>query len=110
MAAQVEIIFELADGSERRVGGDVGASVMDTAIGEGVPGIVAECGGALSCATCHVYVDEQWLPRLDAKDPFEDEMLEGTASERADNSRLSCQIRLSPELDGLRVRIPPTQY
>lgn len=108
--AGVQVVFELPDGSERSVSGDIGASVMDTAIGQGVPGIVAECGGALSCATCHVYVDAEWMPHLDEKDPFEDEMLEGTASERGPTSRLSCQIRLSPELDGIRVKVPPTQY
>ena len=106
----VEVRFELASGEVRTVSGPAGASIMDTAISNGVPGIVAECGGALSCATCHVQVGADWLASLDAMDPFEDEMLEGTATPRQPNSRLSCQIRLAPELSGIVISVPETQY
>lgn len=87
----------------------IGDSVMETAIQNGVDGIVAECGGNCQCATCHVYVDEAWLPRLRKMQDDEDAMLGSTASERKPNSRLSCQIRVTEALDGLVVRTPPTQ-
>jgi len=87
----------------------LGDSVMETAIQNNVDGIVAECGGSCMCATCHVYVVEQFLPLLEAPDDTELSMLEGTASERKPNSRLSCQIRVTKELDGLVVHTPPTQ-
>ncbi|TKT74478.1 2Fe-2S iron-sulfur cluster-binding protein [Aquamicrobium sp. LC103] len=109
-AASVVVRFRLANGTTVEASGACGASVMETAISGSVPGILAECGGALSCATCHVYVDEEWLDRFGPMDPFEDEMLEGTASPRQRGSRLSCQIRLSPELSGIVLTIPPTQY
>lgn len=86
-----------------------GDSVMEGAIQNGIEGIVAECGGSAMCATCHVYVDEKFLPRIAPPDSNEEAMLESTASERLPNSRLSCQIFVRPELDGLIVRMPPTQ-
>src|SRR3989442_9339105 len=91
--------------------GDVpsGDSVMEGAIQNSVDGIVAECGGNCQCATCHVYVDENWLSALDPIDPDQDAMLNATASPRESNSRLSCQIKVSAKLDGLIVRTPPTQ-
>ena len=88
---------------------DAGTSVMMAAVTQDVDGIVAECGGSLMCATCHVYVDEAFADRLPAMTPDEDEMLEAAASERLPSSRLSCQIELSDELDGLVVRLPDTQ-
>ena len=91
------------------LGGAEGDSVMQTATGAGVPGIVAECGGSAMCATCHVYVDEAWADRLPPPLATELEMLECTAAERLPNSRLSCQIKLSAALDGLVVRIPERQ-
>jgi ferredoxin len=72
-------------------------------------GIVAECGGSAMCGTCHVYVDPAWLDKLPAPLPNELEMLECTAAERLPESRLSCQIKLTPGLDGLVVRIPDRQ-
>lgn len=110
MSDTVTVEFRLPDGRSIEAQGATGASVMEVAISNGVNGVVAECGGALSCATCHVYIGEDWLDRLGAMDPFEEEMLEGTASPREANSRLSCQVRLSPELSGIVVTIPPTQY
>ncbi|MEA2177296.1 MAG: ferredoxin, 2Fe-2S [Solirubrobacteraceae bacterium] len=97
------------DGTPEQVQADVGTSVMMAAVTQDVDGIVAECGGSLMCATCHVYVDEAFADRLPEMSPDEDEMLEAAASERLPNSRLSCQLVLTDELDGLVVRLPETQ-
>ena len=97
------------DGTEHLVDADVGTSVMMAAVSSDIDGIVAECGGSLMCATCHVYVDPAFAERLPPRSPDEDEMLEAAASERLQNSRLSCQIELTDELDGLVVRLPETQ-
>jgi 2Fe-2S ferredoxin len=82
---------------------------MQIATGNGIDEIVAECGGNAMCATCHVYVDEGWIPRLVSMSEEEDELLSGVAAERLPNSRLSCQIKVTPELDGLIVRLPERQ-
>ena len=82
---------------------------METAIKNNVKGIDAECGGCLSCATCHVYVDPAWFDKLPEPDEDEADMLGFVAAERQPTSRLSCQIIVSDALDGLVVRIPPTQ-
>jgi 2Fe-2S ferredoxin len=103
------IHYILKDGTARSVEAKPGASVMETAIRHNIRGIDAECGGSCSCATCHVYVDEADLPRLTPPDEMEDELLDGTASARAPNSRLSCQITVTAELEGLTVRVPETQ-
>ena len=87
----------------------VGTSVMQAAIFNGVDGITAECGGSCMCATCHVYVKEDMLALTPPMDADEDAMLEGTASERKPNSRLSCQLVVTPEMDGLVVYLPETQ-
>jgi 2Fe-2S ferredoxin len=87
----------------------VGTSVMQAAVYNGLDGIVAECGGSCMCATCHVYVREDLLAKTPAMQPDEDAMLEGTASPRRPNSRLSCQLVVSPEMDGLVVYLPETQ-
>ena len=96
-------------GETRQVSVPIGDSVMEGAITNGVDGIVAECGGACQCATCHVYVDETFLARLNPMQEDEDQMLGTTASERRSNSRLGCQIRVTKELDGLIVRTPEAQ-
>lgn len=82
---------------------------MEGAIKNGVDGIVAECGGACMCGTCHVYVEEQFLSRLKPMRDDENEMLDTTACPRRPNSRLGCQIPVTKELDGLVVRTPETQ-
>jgi 2Fe-2S ferredoxin len=87
----------------------VGTSVMQAAIGNGIDGIVAECGGSMMCATCHVYVDEAQLDRLPPMSSIENDMLDSTASERRPNSRLSCQLVVTPAFDGLIVRLPDSQ-
>ena len=83
-----------------------GSTVMEGAIDNNVPGIVAECGGACACATCHVYVDAAWLGRLEPVSDMEDAMLDSALS-RQPNSRLSCQIEVTDELDGLLVNVAP---
>ena len=82
----------------------VGSTVMEGAIDNSVPGILAECGGACACATCHVYVDETWAPRLEPVSDMEDAMLDAAIS-RQPNSRLSCQIEVKEEHDGLIVQV-----
>jgi 2Fe-2S ferredoxin len=88
---------------------DVGTSVMQAAIFNGIDGIVAECGGSCMCATCHVYVREDQLALTPPMEADEDAMLEGAACERRPSSRLSCQLVVSPEMDGLVVHLPETQ-
>jgi 2Fe-2S ferredoxin len=103
------ITFIGPDNRSERVEADLGESAMLAATKHGLDGIVAECGGNAMCATCHVYVDDQWIARLAAVSDEEDALLDGTASERQPNSRLSCQIRITPELDGLVLRLPERQ-
>ncbi|MCF8479204.1 MAG: 2Fe-2S iron-sulfur cluster binding domain-containing protein [Rhodospirillum sp.] len=103
------ITFITADGAETTVDATVGDSVMRVARDANVPGIAAECGGAKMCATCHVYVDEAWFDRVGAAPEDEQDMLEFAASEARETSRLSCQITLSPDLDGLVVHLPESQ-
>jgi 2Fe-2S ferredoxin len=95
-------------GAVRTVEGTPGDSVMETAVRNGVPGIVAECGGSLSCATCHVFVDPDDFAALPPMEKMEDEMLYGAAVDRTETSRLSCQIRI-PEDRDLHVTTPETQ-
>ena len=97
------------DGKEREVEVAEGLSVMEGAVKNLVPGIDADCGGACACATCHVYVDEAWLSKLDPKSDMEETMLD-FAQELQPNSRLSCQIKVTPELDGLTVKTPKSQH
>ncbi|HKP07869.1 MAG TPA: 2Fe-2S iron-sulfur cluster-binding protein [Microbacterium sp.] len=103
------VTYIAPDGKETTLDAHDGHSVMETAVKHGVRGIVAECGGACSCATCHVYVDEGFAALVGPPNAVEDDMLEGTASERRDSSRLSCQIRMRAELEGLRVLLPEEQ-
>lgn len=102
------ITYTDAEGQSRVVEANIGDSVMETAVRNGVPGIVAECGGSLSCATCHVFVHSDDLEKLPAMEEMEDEMLWGAAVDRQENSRLSCQIKVSDDLD-LHVTTPETQ-
>ena len=104
----VKITYIDVDGTARTVEGDVGSTVMETAIKNAVPGIEAECGGACACSTCHVYVDEAWTEKTGAPSPMEEDMLD-FAFDVKPNSRLSCQIKVSDALDGLVVRTPERQ-
>jgi 2Fe-2S ferredoxin len=103
------ITFIHPDSRSETVEAENGASLMLAALTHGVDGIVAECGGNAVCATCHVYVDDAWIGRLDPVSDDEDALLDGTAAERLPNSRLSCQIKVQPALAGLVVRIPDRQ-
>ena len=103
------ITFIHPDGHSECVETEPGASAMTSAISHGVEGILAECGGNAMCATCHVYVEDGWLSRLPAMEVTEDALLDGTAAERLPNSRLSCQIKIAPGLDGLVLRLPDRQ-
>ena len=104
----VKITYIDAEGTARTVEAEEGSTVMENAVRNGIPGIEAECGGACACATCHVYVDEEWGAATGEPEPMEEDMLD-FASDVRPNSRLSCQIRVRPELDGLVVRTPARQ-
>jgi 2Fe-2S ferredoxin len=103
------ITFIHPDGRSERVEAEIGDSAMRAAIVHGLDGIVGECGGSAVCATCHVYVDDAWIARLAAVGDDEDALLDGAACERQPNSRLSCQIKITSELDGLVLRLPERQ-
>ena len=103
------ITFIHLDGRRQPVSVGAGESAMQAATRHDVSGILAECGGNAMCATCHVYVDDAWLARLPAMGDDEDALLDGTAAERRANSRLSCQITPSADLDGLILRLPERQ-
>jgi 2Fe-2S ferredoxin len=103
-----KIVFMQPDGERREVEAPAGITLMEVARQHGVRGIVAQCGGACACATCHVYIEPHWLPRLEPAEDMEQGMLE-TAWEPRPNSRLSCQVHVTAELDGLEVTIPEKQ-
>lgn len=103
------VTFVHPDSRIEHINGGAGDSVMQIAIAGGITEIVAECGGNAMCATCHVYVDGDWQARLPAMTADEDALLDGAAADRLPNSRLSCQIKLTPDLDGLVIRLPDRQ-
>ena len=103
-----KITFIDSEGTARTVEGEVGSTVMETAIRNNVPCIEAECGGACACATCHVYVDEAWRAAVGPPSPMEEDMLDFAAEVRP-QSRLSCQIMVTAALDGLVVTVPERQ-
>ncbi len=102
-------VFVAPDGREVAIEVPVGTSLMRAAVAAGIPGIVADCGGLASCATCHVFVDPGFADRLPEPGPNENQMLDCTAAERRSNSRLSCQITMSEDLDGIRVTVADPQ-
>lgn len=103
------VVFVHPDGTKQEAEAVEGQSLMQVARASLVPGIVAECGGELSCATCHVFVDEQWAAQLPARTEDEVDMLEVTSEEPTECSRLSCQVRFEGSLEGMVVAIPATQ-
>lgn len=103
-----KITFKDAHGEIHKVDAANGSTVMEAAIKNGVPGIEAECGGACACATCHVYVDPEWVEVTGKAEPMEEDMLDFAYDVRP-TSRLSCQIRVRDELDGLAVEVPERQ-
>ncbi|MCE7006984.1 2Fe-2S iron-sulfur cluster-binding protein [Kibdelosporangium philippinense] len=104
-----KVTYVAIDGSRSTIDAVAGDSVMSTAVRNGVPGIVGECGGNMSCATCHVYVDDEFAARVGPPGDLEDAMLDLGVSDRRATSRLSCQIAISEELDGLIVATPEEQ-
>jgi 2Fe-2S ferredoxin len=103
-----KITYIDAAGQARSVEAEVGATVMETALRNSIPGIEAECGVACACATCHVYVSEEWVEATGKASQMEEDMLD-FAFEVRPNSRLSCQIKVSEKLDGLTVTTPAKQ-
>jgi 2Fe-2S ferredoxin len=105
----IRITYVTAGGERTTLDANDGASLMMTAVTGGIEGIIGECGGGAMCATCHVYVDDAYLDRLPVRSEVEEQMLEGTASRRRENSRLSCQIKAEAGIDGIVLHIPETQ-
>ena len=103
-----KITYITADNKSHTIDVQNGLTVMEGAVQNDIPGIDADCGGGMACATCHVYVNDEWFDRLQAKEDGEEDMLD-MAFEPKKNSRLSCQIIISDELDGLTVNIPSKQ-
>jgi len=104
-----KVTYIESGGREHVVEVQPGLSVMEGAVQNGVPGIPATCGGSCACATCHIYVDEEWRSRVGPRNELEESMLE-MADDVQPNSRLGCQIKLTEALDGLVVRIPNGAY
>jgi len=105
----VKITFIQPDGTSQVVTAEEGLTVMEAAKMADVPGIDAECGGACACATCHVYVDADWRDKTGAPSDMEEDMLDFAFDVR-EESRLSCQIKVTPALDGLVLRVPAKQF
>ena len=103
------VVFVQPTGESQTVDVVPGTSLMTAAVKHGVEGIIGECGGVCMCATCHIYVREEFLDRLPAIRDTEEAVLDVTNAERLPNSRLSCQIKMTEALDGLTVEIPPSQ-
>ncbi len=103
------VIYVGTTGQEYTVDAVDGESVMATAVKNGVPGIIGECGGNASCATCHVWVRDEFVPLVGEPGETEEDLLEMGVSDRREGSRLSCQIKMSGELDGLTVDIAPQE-
>jgi 2Fe-2S ferredoxin len=96
----------LPDGRSITADVPMGRNLMEAAVAANVPGVVGECGGSLSCATCHVHVAEDWAPRTGSPGDFEEAMLDVSEAPRGPTSRLSCQIVMAPGLDGIVLRVP----
>ena len=104
-----KVIYITADEIRHEVDVETGYSIMEGAINNNIVGIVAECGGACACATCHSYVDTAWTDKIPAMDDMEDSMLDA-AFERKDNSRLTCQIEMTDDLDGIVIHVADNEY
>ena len=104
-----KITFIEHNGNRHEVEAAQGMSVMEAAVKNMVPGIDADCGGACACATCHVYVEANWLEAVGERSEMEEDMLDFAFDVR-ETSRLSCQIKVSDKLDGLTVRVPEKQF
>lgn len=102
----MQATWHLPNGETRTATVKPGQNLMQVAVAQGIPQIIGECGGSLSCATCHVVVDPAWFAKTGGPGEFEDDMLDATEVERRPTSRLSCQIKYSDMLDGLILRVP----
>ena len=107
--SMVKINFIEFNGTEQSVESDAGSTVMEAAINNSIPGIDADCGGACACATCHVYIDKAWLDKTGEAADMETDMLD-FAFDVEENSRLSCQVKITDELDGLVIKLPEKQF
>ena len=103
-----KIIYNTLDNKVHTVDVQNGLTVMEGAVQNDIPGIDADCGGGMACATCHIYIDDNWIDKLPPKEDGEEDMLD-MAFEPKQNSRLSCQLTVSDELEGLVVNIPSKQ-
>lgn len=102
----MKVTWELSDGTELTANVAEGTTLKDAALGANVPGILGDCGGNLSCATCHVVVTDDWAETVGGPEATEDFMLDITQGPREEHSRLSCQIEMTAALDGVRLRVP----
>lgn len=105
----VKIIYIEHDGTEHSVDVDIGTSIMEGAVSNSIPGIDADCGGGGACATCMVFVDVDWKEKITPISDEEESMLD-FHEYKEENSRLGCQISVTEEFDGLKVRMPPSQH
>lgn len=104
-----QVTYIESNGEQHQVNLQNGQSIMQGALDNLIEGILGECGGCCSCATCHCYVDEAWLEKVGAPDDMEKDMLDSVVDPQS-SSRLSCQIQMSDDLDGLVVRLPESQF
>ena len=105
----VKITFIEFDKTEHTIDADQGMSLMEVALQNGVPGIDADCGGACACATCHVYVDKSWVEKTGEAEQMEQDMLD-FAFDVTEQSRLSCQVKVTDDLDGIIINLPEKQF
>lgn len=104
-----KVTFVHADGAEETVDAKVGTSLMEVAVANNIAEIAAECGGACACGTCHCYIDKRWRDRLVSPEDMEGDMIE-CVIDPTEDSRLSCQIQMTEQLDGIVIRLPSDQY
>ena len=104
-----KIVYIEFSGARHEVDVEPGLTVMEGARNNNVPGIEADCGGACACSTCHVYIDSDWVKKLPEKDPMEEDMLDFAYEPDPNRSRLTCQVKVTDELDGLIVNMPERQ-
>lgn len=109
MSQEIVLNYRTADGTVRSIDARIGDSVMEAAVSNDIDEVVAECGGSLICATCHVYLDAATATLFDEPDDVELEMLDGVAAERREHSRLSCQLIITAEMDGHTIDLPERQ-
>ena len=105
----IKITFRDIKGNDKTISANIGETLMEAAVKNDVAEIEAECGGACSCATCHVYIDKDWLDKMPSATEMEEDMLDFAFGVKS-NSRLSCQIKITKELDGLVVETPESQF